>query len=181
MAEDCCSTVHSMFSAVAFAARSASSKRSYEQTHLSRPESAPRYLRTNAEHFRGPEFRPFMSMSGADFSQNVTCSHKALPAQSSPLTVLEYLLRQLTRGPKLRLTRRERLLGLRVEGGVVNERVDKHPQVVLHVEVLDARGLDVLLLAVLDPVHHVVHDLVGDVVHVGPALGCANAIHEADL
>lgn len=96
-------------------------------------------------------------------------------------TALQELLRQLTRGAELGLPRGERLLRLGVKRGVVNEGVDKDPQVVLDVEVLHTGGLDLLLLAVLDPVHHVVHHLVGDVVHMGAALGRADAVHKADL
>ena len=60
------------------------------------------------------------------------------------------------------------LLGLRVEGGVLNEAVDEYPEVALDVEGLEVHAPLVLLLGRLQQLgDHLVHD----VGHVGAALG----------
>ena len=72
----------------------------------------------------------------------------------------------------------ERFLGLRVKRGVLNESVDKHPEVVL-----DVSSLEVLarLLLLLDLLEELTRHLIGDLIDVRAALHGANAVDEGHL
>lgn len=55
------------------------------------------------------------------------------------LHLFDELVAERTSGPKVLLLQCHVLFGLRVKGGVLNQTVDKHPHVVLH---LDGEGVE---------------------------------------
>ena len=92
------------------------------------------------------------------------------------LDLLQRLLGQLARRPERRRFRGQRLLGLRVEGRVLDLRRHKDREVLAH-----HRRFHLDLLLGLEVVHDVRDDLVGNVVDVGAALGGPDAVDEGDL
>lgn len=81
--------------------------------------------------------------------------------------LFDELLRERTGGAKGLDLEGHGLLGLRVKGRVLNEAVDKHPQVALDVERLQIHASLVLLLGSLQQLGH---QLVYYVVDMSPSL-----------
>jgi hypothetical protein len=66
---------------------------------------------------------------------------------------------------------------LRIKSRVINKAIDKNPQIVLHV-----MGFDVgILVLLINSIHHVISDLISNVINMSPTLDGCNAINEADL
>jgi hypothetical protein len=75
------------------------------------------------------------------------------------------------------MTKRQSFLSLGIKSRIVNKSIDKDPQVALHIMSLDV-GILVLLIY---KIHHIVCNLIGDVINMGSTLDCGNRIHKADL
>jgi hypothetical protein len=66
---------------------------------------------------------------------------------------------------------------LRIKSRVINKAIDKNPQIVLHI-----MGFDVAILVLLiNSIHHIVSDLISDVINMSSTLDGGNAINEAGL
>mmetsp|Transcript_28513 Transcript_28513/g.68590 ORF Transcript_28513/g.68590 Transcript_28513/m.68590 type:complete len:201 (-) Transcript_28513:738-1340(-) len=87
-------------------------------------------------------------------------------------------LRQLAGGPKSCRLRRESVLGLRIKGRILNQRVDKDPQVRPNMVGLD---LHTSLVLLVHPLRNGSDELVCDVVDMRAAFGGVDAVHEGDL
>mmetsp|Transcript_71285 Transcript_71285/g.201218 ORF Transcript_71285/g.201218 Transcript_71285/m.201218 type:complete len:291 (+) Transcript_71285:821-1693(+) len=92
--------------------------------------------------------------------------------------LVDHGLADLALGPELRLLQRQRLLGLRVERGVLDLAVHEDPQVVAHVVRLDVHAS--LVLGV-DALHDRLDELVCHVRDVRAALQGRNPVDEGDL
>lgn len=92
-------------------------------------------------------------------------------------TVLQKVWRKFACRAETALTNCQGFLGLGVEGRIINESVDKNPQIALHVVGLH---VSIFVLLIYNS-HNIICYLISNVIDMSPTLDSCNPVHKADL